>query len=123
MLSFLAQAQPLPAITGPGGTFDASQNATDAPGIIAELASTLLGFLTVLAGLAFILYFVLGGLSWISAGGDTAKVEAARSQMINAAIGLTVVVSSYAIIGIVGSVLGIDILDPAALLNGVAGGS
>jgi len=33
--------------------------------------------LSVIGGLAFIIYFLLGGLSWLTAGGDKAKVESA----------------------------------------------
>ncbi len=81
--------------------------------------STFIGFLTTLAGLMFLVYFIFAALSWITAGGEKGKVESARQQMTNAALGLIVVIATYAIAGIVGRVLGLDILNPAAILFGI----
>lgn len=113
MNQLLAQAN-LGTITGPGpwGT-----NPDQAPANIESIASTLFGFLTIVAGLAFMLYFVLGGINWITAGGDKQKVENAKNQMTNAGIGLVIVVAAYAIVGIASTVLGIDFLNPAAIIN------
>ena len=63
-------------------------------------------------------HFTIGGLKWITAGGDKAKVSEAQTQMTQAAIGLIVIVVSFFIIGIVGAVLGIDILNPFKTLFG-----
>jgi hypothetical protein len=43
--------------------------------------------------------------------------EEAKSQMTNAVIGLIIMIVSYFIIGILGGVLGIDILNPLKLLG------
>lgn len=81
------------------------------------IATTVLSFLTIVAGLAFLLYFVLGAISWITSGGDAQKVEAAKNQMTAAAIGLIAVISAYTIAGIVSLVLGINILNPAMYIG------
>jgi magnesium-transporting ATPase (P-type) len=73
--------------------------------------------LTVLAGIFFIFYFFMGAFFWISAGGDSGKVQKARDQMINATIGLIVVVAAYAVVGLIGTVVGLPILTPAATLR------
>jgi len=83
---------------------------SQSPEIITNIASTMFGFLTTVAGLAFMLYFILGAISWITSSGDQQKLDKAKSQMTSAAVGLIIVVASYIIIGIVGQVLGIDIL-------------
>jgi cytochrome bd-type quinol oxidase subunit 2 len=80
-------------------------------------ASNLVGLLTTVGGLMFMLYFILGGLSWITAGGDKAKVDDAKAKMTNAVIGLIIIVAAYAISYIVGQVLGINILEPAEILD------
>lgn len=85
--------------------------------------STSIGVLTALSGIAFLVYFVLGGLTWITAGGEKAKTEKAQKQMTDAAIGLIAVLVAYFIAGIVGTVLDIDILNPANLLRGFPTGS
>lgn len=81
------------------------------------LFSVILGFFTIIGGFLFLLYFVMGALSWITAGGDKGKIEHARSQLVNAAIGLIVVIVAQFITGIVGGVLGLDILNPVKSLS------
>lgn len=85
-------------------------------------ASNLLSLITTVGGLMFLLYFVLGGLSWITAGGDKTKVDDAKSKMTSAAIGLIVIASAYAISFIIGKVLGIDILNPSKIIKEITPG-
>lgn len=102
-------------IVGPGS----HQNISSATAgtSLETLISTLLGALTAIAGLGFLIYFVIGGINWITAGGDQQKHQKATKQLTDAAIGLIVVVVAYAIAGIVGTVLEVDILNPASLLG------
>ena len=83
---------------------------------LGTLLSNLITTITVVGSLAFVIFFTLGGLSWITAGGDKAKVSSAQTQMTQAAIELIAMIASYFIIGIVGAVLGINILAPFATL-------
>src|SRR3989344_3822943 len=110
-------------ITGPGAKNfqpDLSSSGASAGGKpIEQFLSVLLGFFTIVGGLMFLMYFVFGGLAWLSAGGDKGKVEGARTQLTNAAIGLIIVIVSQAIIGIVSGVLGLSILNPATALGGL----
>jgi uncharacterized membrane protein YphA (DoxX/SURF4 family) len=87
---------------------------------LGKVLTTLIGFLTTLAGLMFLVYFLLAALSWITAGGEKGKIETAKSQMINSAIGLIIVIATYAIVGIVGGVLGLDILNPGKIILNIA---
>ena len=103
-------------ITTPGGY----QPGTDLAGstsAVEKLISNVLVVLTVVAGISFALYFLLGGLSWITAGGDKTKIEKARGMMTNGAIGIIIIAVSYAIVWIVGAALGIDILNPAKIIS------
>lgn len=84
---------------------------------IAQFISNLLGFITGLAGIMFLIYLIFAGLSWVTSGGDKGKVEAARNQMTQAALGLVVVIAAYAIAGVVGKVLGLDILNPVSIIT------
>lgn len=109
---------PAQAATTPLGNIDCVGGfCPAAPGesarVIEILLSTIVGFLTIVAGLAFLIYFLVGGLSWITGGDDKNKVDAAKKYMTNGAIGMIVIVASYAIVWIVGQVLGLDILNPA----------
>ena len=96
---------------GPGGA-----NAGTA---FANLASTIVGFLTVLAGLYCALMLILGGIQYIASQGDKTNLTKARDQITWAIAGLAIVVLSWSIIWLIGKVLGIDILNIENLLNNI----
>ena len=97
----------------PPTAVDSSQAGANLEAIL----SLIIGFLTVIAGLSFMLFFIFGAMQWIMAAGDQGKVESARKQMTNGAIGLIIVIVSYGIIAVVGEVLGLPILNPSELLQ------
>jgi len=103
----LGDFDPLPGGYSPGLT---EESATST---LTKIFSNTFGVLTLVGGLMFLLYFILGAISWISSHGQQERIQKARDQMTNAAVGLIIVVASFAISFIVGSVLGIDILGPA----------
>ncbi len=109
----------LGSFKAPGAFAPDLSNPTNAASVssLSKFISTFVGFLTTLAGLMFLIYFILAALSWITAGGDKGKVENAQHQMTNAALGLIIVIASYAIVGIVAGVLGIDILNPVKVIQ------
>lgn len=118
-MNFIPKAYAAPQNLGPiegVGQFQQGAGA-GASDLLGSFLSTLVTTLTLVAGLAFILYFVLGGIKWITSSGDKGKAEEARNELTQAAIGLVVVAVSYFIAGIVGGVVGIDILNPAATLG------
>ena len=103
-------------ITTPGG-YQPGDGVAGASSALEKLISNVLVVLTIVASIAFTLYFLLGGLNWITAGGDKGKIEKAKGMMTNGAIGMIVIAVSYSIVWIVGKALGIDILNPGALIN------
>jgi cytochrome bd-type quinol oxidase subunit 2 len=104
--------------TGPAtGVFDPNVAAGGQFDSLNNILSLIVTFLTVLAGLAFLLYFIFGGLQWTLAGGDQGKVDSAKTQMTNGAIGLIIVVLSYGIIAVIGQVLGLQILNPGEVIQ------
>lgn len=84
---------------------------------LGKFISTIITSITVVGGLAFVLYFTLSALKWVTSGGDKTKIAEAQSGMTQGAIGLIAIVASYFIIGIIGSVLGIDILNPWKIIS------
>jgi hypothetical protein len=63
-------------------------------------------------GLLFLLYLVWGGIEWMTAAGDKAKVENAQHKITNSVIGLAVLVGSYALTLFVQGVFKINLLQP-----------
>jgi len=76
-----------------------------------KFISNAIGAVTILGGLFFLVYFFMGALNWITSGGEKGKVEKARGEMTNGAIGMIILVASYGVIGLVGSLLGFNVLD------------
>lgn len=64
------------------------------------------------AGLLLFVYLILGGVKYLTAGGDEKAVTAAKRILTNAIIGLIIVASAYFIATILERVLGIQILHP-----------
>lgn len=115
--AFAQQKGNLGQIEGVGGflpnLFADVQSNIGIGGVLEKVFTNLLGVFTIIAGLMLIIYFVLGAISWITAGGDTEKVQKAQKQITNAVLGLVLVVLAYSIVFILGKVLGLEILDPA----------
>lgn len=124
MIKKLAQATtvPLGNLEGFDSGFDPGETAASAAETLTKIFSNTFGVLTIVGGLMFILYFIMGGIQWVSSGGDREKVEKAKKQMTNAAIGLIVVVVSYSIAFIIGKVLGIEILNPGKYIPSLGPG-
>ncbi len=91
-------------------------------GMLEMIISNVLGFLTIIAGLYFLLTFVIASINWLGAGGDTGNVAKARTMMINAVVGMVIVVGTYAIVGLIGSIIGLDLLRPAGMILRLAPG-
>jgi hypothetical protein len=61
---------------------------------------------------ALVFFFILiwGGLKWVMSEGDQKAVEAARGQITNALIGLAIVFAAFAIMKLIETVFGIQLL-------------
>ena len=84
-----------------------------------NLVSGLVTFLTIIGAIWFMFQFLMGAFSWISAGADKGQLEASRNRMLHAVVGFIILVAGYMFIGLVGKLLGIDILNPGKMLRQV----
>ncbi|MBI2405255.1 hypothetical protein HYV22_03705 [Candidatus Gottesmanbacteria bacterium] len=75
-----------------------------------KLISALVGTLLIIAALLAFLYLILGGIQWITSGGDKAGMEAARNKITHAIVGLIIVGAAWAIMILVQNFLGITII-------------
>lgn len=112
MLTLIAQAanfgnQGLAPATGYG----ANISNTNVGLTIESLISNIISFITVVAGVVFIFFFLIGCINWITSGGDSSKVASARNRIVQGIIGLIVLTVSYTLIALIGNVIGIDILN------------
>lgn len=79
-------------------------------GDIGKLISALVGLLLILAALMAFFFLILGGIQWITSGGDKAGMEAARNKITHAIVGLIIVGAAWAIMILVQNFLGIQII-------------
>ena len=93
------------SLTNDSSSFKNLENLT-VSGIISGAISLAL----IIVALVFFFILVFGGLKWVTSGGDEKKVGEARSQITNALIGLAIVFAAWAIMKLIGTVFGIDIL-------------
>lgn len=75
-----------------------------------SIISALVILVLIVAALVFFFMLVLGGIRYITSGGDKGSTEAARSQITAALIGLVIVFSAWAIVNLVKLFFGVDIL-------------
>jgi len=76
---------------------------------IGNLVSNAASIAFIVAGIAFFAYLVMGGIQWLTSGGDKTKVESAQKMISSALIGLAIVASSYAVYTLVLDFFGIDL--------------
>ncbi len=70
-------------------------------GMVALVINALLGLL----GTAFVVYIILGGFRWMTSAGNAERIEGAKKTIINATIGLVIVIGSYIIVNFIISTL------------------
>ena len=68
-------------------------------------------------GAAIVLILILGGVRWITSGGDKAQTEAARGSITAALVGLVIVFAAWAILQLIQIFFGIDILGGLQVIN------
>ena len=76
---------------------------------LGKLMSNALALLFFFAGLLTFFFIVIGGIQWITAGGDAKAAQSARDRITAAVVGLIVVVAAFAITLILGQVFGINL--------------
>lgn len=84
--------------------------AMDGQGFFENLIPNIVGLLFVFGALAFFFMFVWGAVTWILSGGDKAHVESAKGRITSALIGIVLLLSSFAIIGLIEAFFGVNIL-------------
>jgi len=79
-------------------------------GQLGMLLSAVVGSLLIIAALLAFFYLILGGIQWITSGGDKAGMEAARNKITHAIVGLVIVGAAWAIMILVQNFLGITVI-------------
>lgn len=86
---------------------------------IASIVSSIVGVMTLGAGIWFLFQVIIGGFSWITSGGDKSKLETARHRINDAFIGLVVVVAGWGILALASQFFNTDfsLNDPFTIIQ------
>lgn len=63
-----------------------------------SLAQTVIGVLFFAVGTIAVIMIIVGGLKYVTANGDSAKITSAKNTILYSVVGLIVALSSYAIV-------------------------
>jgi len=105
-------------LTGVGNLGEATGQDT-AINMFSKIISSVIGIITVIAVIWFIFLLITGAVGIMSSGGDKAKVQTARLRLTWGLVGLVVVVAGIFIIQLVGSLIGLDILNVGQMIRDV----
>ncbi|MEK7097887.1 MAG: hypothetical protein AAB906_03505 [Patescibacteria group bacterium] len=73
-----------------------------------------IGVMTVVAGIWYMIQFFIAAFSWLSAGNDKNAVQNSLKRLIDSTTGLAIIVFAYALVSLIGRIVGMDqILNPA----------
>lgn len=89
----LAQVDPLDSLQDVGTQVYGTSEPTDLKVTIGRLIQVLLGFV----GIIFMILIIMGGVQWMTSGGNDQKIGDAKKRIINATIGLVIIVIAYSI--------------------------
>lgn len=89
----------------PPGVFAGLEEIT-LPSIVPVIIQVIL----VIAALVALVFLIIGGIKWITAGGDKAATESARGTITSAVVGLAIILAAWAIIRLIELFFGIKIL-------------
>lgn len=90
----------------PGPGFEGLLNIT-----LVSILQGAIRLILIAAAIIFFFVLVIGGIQWITSGGDKAGTETARKRITNALIGLAIVFAAWAIIALINALFGVDILN------------
>jgi hypothetical protein len=98
----------IPPINNPVVTGLVNANQEQTPQLFAKFFAGIVGLILVIASVWAFVHFILGGIEWMSSGGDKGKVEAAQHHLTSAIVGLVIVFASWSIYIVLLQVLGIS---------------
>lgn len=95
---FISTAQAAAFTLEPAGSQPTSKGSGTLTGVISSLASRTIDILLVLAAVSAVLYLMYSGFQYITSAGSPERAKTARSGIINAIIGIIVILSAFFIV-------------------------
>lgn len=97
LLPFSVLAAELPDVRGSAQHAARNLPGSDGEGSLAGTIGNIISGALGLLGVIFFILLIYAGALWMTAGGDTAKVDKAKKILTSAVVGLVIVMAAYAI--------------------------
>jgi|SRR3989344_4282958 len=72
---------------------------------VSDLLFRIINVLLGIAGLVAVIFLIVGGFRYITAGGNEETAEAAKKTILNAIIGIVVIILSFVIVSVISNAL------------------
>lgn len=102
---------------GPWSWLFREEDVSSAAGIFTDILSRVIGVMTVVAGLFFMFNIFIAAYGFLHAGGSDEKIKQSTDNLLHSIIGLVVVIAAYALISLLGALLGFEILQPGKFIK------
>lgn len=77
---------------------------------IGDLISAAIGVAFLVSFLLVFVMLIIGGIQWITSGGDKENTQKAKDRITHALIGVAIIAAAWALMKLIGFFFGIDIL-------------
>jgi len=91
--------------------FSDEMNQLSGRAFLQKVLNLVIELLFIGGSIIFFIMLLSGGIRWIASGGDKTRLEGARGQITHALIGLVILLSAFAIIKLIGTLFGVDLLN------------
>ncbi len=78
---------------------------------LSKILKTGVSLVLIVGIVIFFFIFTSGGVKWLSSSGDKSKLESAQKQISSGLVGLVILLSAFAIIKLIETLFGIDLLN------------
>ena len=88
------------------GAGDVEQSSIDSPGDLLDLFRAVANWIQAFILVVGIIFIIMAGYTWITAGGDETKITTARQQLIWGIVGIGVAILAFGAVQLVDTLLG-----------------
>lgn len=74
-----------------------------------DVIATIISIAFALAGIVAVIFLIIGGFNYVTAGGNPEQIEMAKTTIVNAIIGLVVILISYLIVQFIMTQIGVEV--------------
>jgi len=99
--------------------FDAGSNVTTAANSLSSIVSNVIGVMTIIAGLWFIFNFFIGAVGIVISAGNDEAIKKNSQKITTSLIGFVIVIAAYALISLIGLILGFDVTDLTKAISNI----